>query len=143
VPDGGRRPLRFVHADDVARALVALAERDAPPERFAYNLAQPDEPTLRELLALAAACLGASPRLVDVPAARLAAAGVDPDALPYAGRWCSRPDPALAASEWGFEAAPTAGYLPAVIRGHLEDAPPSHPGYAQRGRELELARALA
>jgi nucleoside-diphosphate-sugar epimerase len=142
LPDGGHDPVRFVYAGDVAAALVLLAE-GAPAEAAEYNLAQPDEPTLREFLGRVASAAGVEPRFVDVPAERWEAAGLDLQASPYSGRWCSRPDPARAALEWGFRARTSAEYLPEVVAAHLaEPRGPSHPGYAQRAAELELARQI-
>ena len=140
LPGGGEDPVRFVWAEDVGRALVALAGGAEAPA-FAYNLAQPDEPTLRELVEGAARALGTVARIVPRSWDEIAAAGLDHRISPFSGRWCSRPDPARARRDWGFEGTPSASWLPAVVRGHLEDAHPTpHPGYARRALELALAR---
>lgn len=142
LPDGGRHPVRFVWAEDVARAIVSLAGGAEPAGRV-YNLAQPDEPELRELVKRAAACLGVAARIVDCTSADLAAAGLDDYVSPFSGAWCSRPDPSLAAAELGFRGTPSAVWLPEVVRAHLAEASPeSHFGYAQRPRELALAARL-
>jgi hypothetical protein len=71
------------------------------------------------------------------------AAGLDHTLSPYAGPWCSRPDPALAARDWGFSGTPSAEWLPWVVRAQLgESAPQPHPGYALRDRERALCTAL-
>lgn len=142
LPDGGVRPVRHVWAGDVARAVVYLVEHDAPRHAF-YNLAQPDQPPLRELLEKIGAVAGVKPTFVDVPWEELLAAGFDEiDLAPYAGRWASRLDPARAAGEWGFVGTSVDQYLPEVVRWHLENRPAeSHPGYAMRARELEFARS--
>ncbi len=142
LPDGGHDPVRFVWAEDVARVIVLLANGAAPPGRV-YNLAQPDEPALRELLARAAACLGVTPAFVDCTRADLAGAGLDEHVSPFSGPWCSRPDPSLASVELAFRGTASAEWLPEVVRAHLAEASPeSHFGYAQRPRELALARRL-
>ena len=142
VPDGGGNPLRFLYAGDVARALLRLLEQGQPPMP-AYNLAQPDVVTLRGFLERAARAAGLAPRFVDVPWEALEAGGVGRWEIPYAGPWSSVLEPARAAAEWGFEATPTDGYLPAVVRWHLEHRPPrGHGGYAARPRELALAGRL-
>ncbi len=142
LPGGGRDPVRFVWAEDVARVLVALAGGARPPGHT-YNLAQPDEPELRVLLERAAGCLGVSARLVDCTARELEQAGLDEYVSPFSGRWCSRPDPSLAVAELGFRGTPSAGWLPEVVRAHLaESTPRSHAGYAQRALELALAARL-
>ncbi len=142
VPDGGERPLRFLYAGVVARALLRLLELGQPPTPV-YNLAQPDVVSLRELLARVARAAGLEPRFVDVPWETLEAAGVGRWEMPYAGAWSSLLDPARAVAEWGFTATPLDGYLPAVVRWHLENKPArSHQGYAARRRELALAERL-
>jgi len=142
LPGGGHDPVRFVWAEDVARALVALAGGARPPGH-AYNLAQPDEPALRDLLAAAAAVLGVPAKFVDCSEEELAAAGLDHRVSTYSGRWCSRPDPSAAARELAFEGTPSAAWLPEVVRAHMaESVRASHPGYEQRPRELALAARL-
>lgn len=142
LPGGGRHPVRFVWAEDVAGVIASLAGGAAPPGRT-YNLAQPDEPWLRDLLTAAAGVLGVPARFVDCSEADLAAAGLDHRVSTYSGPWCSRPDPALAARELSFHGTPSSRWLPEVVRAHrAEAAPESHPGYEQRPRELALAARL-
>lgn len=140
VPDGGSRPVRHLWAGDVARAVVWLAEHDAPRLAF-YNLAQPDILPLRDLLERIARAAGLTPTFVDASWEELHAAGLDEDIAPYSGRWASRLDPARVAIEWGFTCTRVEEYLPGVVRWHLENRPAhSHPGYAMRAREIEFAR---
>jgi nucleoside-diphosphate-sugar epimerase len=142
LPGTGDDPVRFVWAEDVARAVVTLAE-GAPATAPAYNLAQPDEPSLREMVATAAEILGVRARIVPCPWETLAQAGLDRAISPFSGPWCSRPEPSLARRDWGFEGTPTAGWLPEVVRAHLmETDPVSHPGYATREAERALAGRL-
>ena len=146
VPDGGHNPVRFVWSEDVGRALVALLDR--PPGAVAsdaYNLAQPDEPTLRELLERVAAVAGITPAFVPCDEAALTLAGLDHQVSPYSGRWCSRPDPGLAARDLGWVGTPSSTWLPEVVAAHLTPTSrsgPAHPGYAHRATELALARTL-
>jgi nucleoside-diphosphate-sugar epimerase len=131
LPNSGAQRVRFLHAGDAARALVTLAGTSRWPSEPALNLAQPDECTLREFLEQVAEVAGLSPRFVSVDEAELARAGLADTCAPYWGRWCSRPDPARE-------------YLPGVVRAHLAEPPASsHPGYAHRARERELAARLA
>lgn len=142
MPDGGARLTRHLWAEDVARALVHLAEGPAPREAI-YNLAQPDVVSLRELIERVAMILGVTPSLVDVTLSELEAAGLPPDFVPYAGHWASVLDPSRAAAEWGFTPTRLDEYLPRVVRAHLEHRPAaSHPGYAHRERERSLAETL-
>ena len=139
LPEGGERPIRHLDAADLAAAIARLARSDAPRQAV-YNLSQPDIVTLRTFLGRVAAAAGVPPRFVDVSWDELKSAGIDADALPYAGRWGSVLDPARAAGEWGFAGTPSDVYLPRVVRWHLEHRPArSHRGYARRARELELA----
>ena len=143
LPGGGDDPVRFLWAEDFARAVVAIAE-GAKATAPAYNLAQPDEPSLRELLNAAAEILGVRARLIRCSWETLAQAGLDRSVSPFSGPWCSRPDPALARQDWGFEGSPTPRWLPEVVRGHLGEAHPEpHYGYAQREAERALATRLA
>lgn len=144
LPENGAQRVRFLHAGDAARALVALATMSHWPEERELNLAQPDEPTLREFLERVAALAGLEPRFVPVSAAALREAGLADTCAPYWGRWCSRPDPARAFERLRLRTRRTDEYLPAVVRAHLEHPPArSHPGYARRAEELALAARLS
>jgi len=141
LPDGGERPIRFVWAEDVARAAERLLER-RPPSRV-YHLAQPDVVTLRTLLERIARLAGIEPRLVPVDRALLDTAGIGPEILPYTSRWVSVLDPSRAEREWGFRGTPLDDYLPLVVEAHLEHRPDAHDmGYHARPREIDLARRL-
>lgn len=142
LPGGGHHPVRFVWAEDVARVIAALASGAAPPGHT-YNLAQPDEPALRDLLVAAAGVLGVPARFVDCSEADLAAAGLDHRVSTFSGAWCSRPDPTLAARDLAFDGTPSGRWLPEVVAAHrAEPEPASHPGYELRARELALAARL-
>ena len=144
LPEGGEQRVRFLYAADAARALVTLAGTERWPDEPALNLAQPDEPTLREFLEQVAAAAGMVPRFVPVSSAELERAGLADTCAPYWGRWCSRPDPSRALDRFGFRTRRVAEYLPSVVRAHLAEAPSeSHPGYAHRARVLELAARLS
>jgi nucleoside-diphosphate-sugar epimerase len=144
LPDAGSQQVRFLHAGDVARALLALATAAHAPSRPALNLAQPDEPTLREFLERVADLAGLEPRFVPVAGDALREAGLADTCAPWWGRWCSRPDPARAFALLGFRTRTTDAYLPAVVRAHLAHPPSrSHPGYARRAEELALAARLS
>jgi nucleoside-diphosphate-sugar epimerase len=143
LPDGGARPVRYLHADDVARAILCLAEIERVREPV-YNLSQPDVVTFREFLARVASLAARDVRFIDAPAAELEREGLDASFSPLAGRWTSVLDPALAAADLGFEAGRLDAWLPDVVRSHLENRPArSHAGYAQRAREIEVATRLA
>jgi len=143
LPDGGTRLVRHVYAADVGRTVTWLAAHPAP-RMMAYNLASPEPVTLRELHERMAREAGVTPRFVEVPWSEMRAAGLDDTCSPYAGRWSSLLDPSRAAAEWGFLGTRIDDWLPRVTRWHLEHRPAtSHPGYALRPRELELAAGRA
>jgi nucleoside-diphosphate-sugar epimerase len=141
LPGGGDRATRHVYSGSVVKAVLALLGRE---ETFgqAYNLAQDETPTLRELLTLAAEKLGAPGRLVDVPVERVRAASLDPLLLsPFSGTWMSFLDPARARVELGFRHEPLGSYIDKIVTtflAHPRPEPP--PGYAHRAAELALLR---
>jgi len=140
LPDGGDRVTRHVYSGSVVKAILALLGR---PETFgqAYNLAQDETPTLRELLAIVAERLGTKARLVDVPAERVRAAGLDPLALsPFSGTWMSFLDPSRAKSELGFRHEPLGSYLDKIVTSFLAQPPAeAPPGYEHRAAERAVA----
>jgi nucleoside-diphosphate-sugar epimerase len=144
LPEDGAQRVRFLYADDAARALLVLATTQDWPAERELNLAQPDEPTLREFLERVATLAGLEPRFVPAPAQALREAGLADTCAPYWGRWCSRPDPARAFERLEMRTRTTEEYLPGVVRGHLEQPPSrSHPGYARRTEERALAARLS
>jgi nucleoside-diphosphate-sugar epimerase len=143
VPDGGKRLTRYLYAGDLARVLAQLVESPTP-RNAAYNLAQPEVVPLREFLERVALAAMLKPQLVDASWEECRAAGLDEEFSPFAGPWTSVLDPSRAAAEWGFLGTRLDDYLPQVVSWHLEHRPEtSHPGYAQRPRERELAARLA
>jgi nucleoside-diphosphate-sugar epimerase len=142
LPGGGDRVTRHVYSGSVVKAIVSLLGR---PETLgeAYNLAQDETPTLRELLALVAERLGATPRLVDVPLESVRAAGLDPLLLsPFSGSWMSFLDPSRAKAELGFRHEPLGTYLDKIVTAFLaHPRPEPPPGYEHRAAELRLAAA--
>jgi len=139
LPEGGDAPVRYVWSEDVARLLTRIAAGLATPSP-AYNLAMPEETTLRGLVRGAAAVLGVTADLIPAASETLTAAGIDPNFSPYSGSWCSRPDPARLAAELGFACTPLDEWLPDVVRAHLaEPDPEPDMGYVYRPAELAFA----
>ncbi|HET8647917.1 MAG TPA: NAD-dependent epimerase/dehydratase family protein, partial [Vicinamibacteria bacterium] len=143
LPGGGGQGLRHVYAHDVVRTIESLLGRQQAFGR-AFNLCQEEAPSLRELVQRLAAILGARPRLVDVSAPELAAAGLTARAVsPFSSGWISFIDPSLAQAELGFRATPLDQALASIVASflaHLAD-PPAH-RYATRPQELALAARL-
>jgi len=140
LPGGGDRLTRHVYSGSVVRAILAMLGR---PGTFgqAYNLAQDETPTLRELLTLVAERLGAPARLADVPTERVRAAGLDPLLLsPFSGTWMSFLDPARAKAELGFRHEPLGTYLDKIVTSFLAHPPAeAPPGYEHRDAERAMA----
>ena len=141
LPDGGDRRLRHVYAGDVARFIVDLAGRGAAFGRV-LNVCQDEAPTLGEFLAMLAGRLGASPRLVEVPAGALEAAALPvAEVSPFSTPWMSMLDPRRAEAEFQFRPTPPEEYLPRLVEDFCAHAaaPPEDRGL--RERELALAGA--
>jgi nucleoside-diphosphate-sugar epimerase len=140
LPDGGERPIRHVYGAAVARAIATMLGR-ADTFGEAYNLAQDETPTLREMLTITAELLGAPPRFVPLLAPDIQAAGLDVATVsPFSGRWMSFLDPRRAKAELGFRHEPLREYLGRIVAAFLA-APPAAPPPSLARREDE--RALA
>ena len=140
LPGGGEHQTRHVYSGEVVKAILGLLGNAASFGR-AYNLAQDETPTLRELLTALGRALGASPRFVDVSHAAVREAGLDPLVLsPFSGHWMSFIDPALAKAELGFRHELLACYLDKIVTSFLAHPPTEPPpGYEHRARERQLA----
>jgi nucleoside-diphosphate-sugar epimerase len=144
LPDGGERPIRHVYGAAVARAVTAMLGR-ADTFGEAYNLAQDETPTLREVLTITAELLGAPPRFVPLLAPDIQAAGLDVTAVsPFSGRWMSFLDPRRAKAELGFRHEPLREYLGRIVAAFLAAPPASPPpSLARRADERALAERYA
>ena len=140
LPDGGDRPMRHVYGAAVARTIVSLLGRRSTFGE-AYNLAQDETPTPREMIAIAAELLGAPPRFVALPSREIEAAGLDVVAVsPFSGRWMSLLDPGRAQAELGFRHEPLREYLGRIVAAFVAQPPASPPpALARREEEKSLA----
>jgi nucleoside-diphosphate-sugar epimerase len=146
--DGG--PLLLSRGDAVARHVYRGAVVDAicqivempPAPGDAYNLAQRETPTVRELVELIARRAGASPRIVEIEPAAIEQAGLSVRAAsPFSSRWMSLLDPSRAEHELGFVHPPLETYVDAILAELLASWPSTPPdGYQQRAAELRLVR---
>ena len=142
LPDGGRRPVRFLDVADLAEAIARIAVARALAHD-AYNLAQPDVVSLRDFIERVARAAATDVRFVEASWEDCRAAGLEDSFLPYAGKWSSVMDPARAVAEMGIAGTPSRTHVPRIVHAHLEHRPArSHPGYVFRPRELELAARL-
>jgi nucleoside-diphosphate-sugar epimerase len=134
---------RHVYSGAVIRAIAALVEHPPRPGQ-AFNLAQAEQVTVRDLIARIAERAAARAELVELPATSLEAAGLSvTGASPFSSAWMSRIDPSRAAIELGFVHPPLEVYLDSILASLFAawpEAPP--PGYRQRAGELALARQV-
>ncbi len=139
LPDGGTQPTRHVYGDDVARAIVGLLG-NPKAQGEAFNLAQRETPTLREILELLAGLLGARLDAVAVPAEAIEQAGLSRvEVSPFSGRWMSFLDPSKAEQALGFAHTPLEEYLGRIVASFRAHPPADRPkGYARRAEELAL-----
>ena len=119
---------------DVAYATALAADLRKPAERKAYNVAF-EGVSLRRLLEAFAVAMGRNPRFVTVPFDDLpeGASPYGPDPKRSAGYVLDR-----ARQELGFEPSPVEDAVAETLAWYRV-AKPSHPGYANRAAELELA----
>ena len=129
-----RAGLAWVKDIGFACALASDVRRDI--DRNAYNAAF-DDVSLARLIAGLAAAMGRKPEMVPIPYAEL-----PPSASPYG------PDPARCAGYFIDKARRELQFEPSQLEDALAEtlawyqvARPSHPGYANRAIELELAAA--
>ncbi len=143
VPDGGAHPVRHVYGGEVARFLVEVLGR---AETFgeAYNLAQEETPSLRDLLGRLRRLLGSRAEFVDISSAALSGEGADVVSVsPFSGRWMSFLDPSRARDELGFQHEPLDAYLGKIVACFLSRVPSTPPeGYRFRDIERRLAAQL-
>lgn len=139
IPDDDGLPLRHVYGEDVVAAILACLHRTSPAGR-AFNVSQNETLSLRQFLELLAEqeCDG---RLVLAPLPRhvLEAASLLPECSPFSDPWMSSLTNERSRSELGITYTPVRNYLSRLVE-HFRGCKLDPPGYAQRPRELELAR---
>ncbi len=127
--------VQHVYAPAVVRHLHGLLARGPSG---AFNLAQLDSLTVRELVERVGEVLGVRPHLELTSPEALTARGLDPlKACPFNQRWMSALDPTLAVETQGFTHEPTDEWLPAALFASMarwSETPP--PSLEQRPREL-------
>ncbi len=129
---------RHVYRGHVVDAIVKLLER--APENAVFNIAQVEQPTVRELVELIGRAAGCTVAIDPTPASELVAAGIDPrDGSAFSSRWMSWIDPAHAIATLGLVQEPLEVYVRSIVQHALAgwSAPP--PGYHElRAKELAL-----
>lgn len=143
LPDGGEKPMRPIASFDVASTLASWL-LDARTYGRAWNLAQEETPTLREIVEGLAAAARVPARIVGFPSERLLAAGLPPQQISLLStRWTSFLDATDAKTLLAFRPTPWPTALARIataLLAHPGAEPP--PGYEHRPRELALAGAM-
>jgi nucleoside-diphosphate-sugar epimerase len=142
LPDGGRQPVRHLYVGDAVEAIARLIEGGRGLGR-AFNLAmEEDHLVLRDLVEEVFRAAGRGPRVLEVPAAALTAAGLPLMISPLTTRWASFLDPGEARRELGFRSTGWRAWVRATVDWFQSDyRGPAPENHVHRPRELELARA--
>lgn len=137
-------PVRHVYGPAVTRLIERLLS-DASPKPGAWNLAQAETLSVREVIERIAFRVGVVPKIVEVEHRLLEQRGLDPvEACAFSGKWMSCLDASRASAELGFTHEPFEVYLNGMVDALLaqwSDAPVEF--MAQRPLELAAARDLA
>lgn len=139
IPEDEGLPLRHVYGDDVVAGILACLDRPLPPGR-AINLSQDETLSLREFLVLLAElqCRGKL-RLAQIPRRVLEAANLLIDCSPFSDHWMSSLDNERSRIELAMTYTPVRVYVSRLVE-YFRSCRFEPPGYAQRARELQLAR---
>lgn len=140
IPEGDALPVRHVYGEDVARAIMKLAESDMGKGR-AYNIGQNETVTLEQFLEMLAELMHRQLKIVRIPRAELERQGLLPECSPFSGKWMSSLDNARSKTELGITYSPMRDYLKKLVSYYQAVPAREIVGYAQRAKELELARA--
>ncbi|MBK8229690.1 MAG: epimerase [Candidatus Eisenbacteria bacterium] len=133
--------VRHVYGPAVLRQIERLIDQP-PTSSAAYNLAQEESVSVREVVRLIASRVGSKSRAAVVGREAMEEEGLDPvQACAFSGRWMSCLDATLARTTLGFTHEPFEVYLHALIDAYLSrwNGEPG-PSMEQRDRELSLWR---
>jgi nucleoside-diphosphate-sugar epimerase len=137
-PEGGL-PVRHVYGEDVVQAIMRLAGSDLGKGR-AYNIGQDETLSLEEFLKMLAELMRRPLQLVRMPREELERHELLPYCSPFSGQWMSSLDNTRGKNELGIGYTPMRAYLEKLVS-YFASAPARKiEGYAQRAREIELAR---
>lgn len=128
--------IRPIHAGRVVEVVAGLVESGGGVGG-AFNLAQGEEWSHRELVEWIAERLGVEPEIASLPRSELLAAGVFPGCAPLAHPWMSSLDPTRAERELGFRPGGFGDWLPDVVD-RLREIPPPDVFEGVRAREIAL-----
>jgi nucleoside-diphosphate-sugar epimerase len=137
IPEDDGPPLRHIYGEDVARAIVRLAEGDLGKGR-AYNIGQDETFSLEQFLEMLAALMHRPLKMVRVPREELDRAGLLPHCSPFSGRWMSSLENARSKEELGIAYTPVSVYLKKLVSYFQAIPARKIEGYSRRTKELEL-----
>ncbi|MHB1021965.1 MAG: NAD-dependent epimerase/dehydratase family protein, partial [Acidobacteriaceae bacterium] len=141
VPENPHLALRHVYGADVVDAILRVSVNPNAMGR-AYNISQEETVTIEEFLTLLAEIADRTLRIVRLPREKLERAGLLPYCSPFSSTWMSTLDNARSKAELGLRYTPLREYVARLVR-YFETMPPRHPvGFAQREKELDIARSL-
>lgn len=142
LPDGGLNSWGFLWVSDVADAVAAVLANPAT-RGAAYNLAQREVVTLRQLVQALATELGVPLQAVSVPAELLARLGLGTSFSPYTHDADIVLDTSAARRDLLFEPTPFPAWCASLVS-EWRAAPRHRPTtfYASRPRELQLVDEL-
>jgi nucleoside-diphosphate-sugar epimerase len=139
VPEGNGLPVRHVYGDDVIQAIVRLAESGLGMGR-AYNIGQDETFTLEQFLEMLAELMHRPLKIVQAPREELEREELLPHCSPFSDTWMSSLDNSRSKAELGVTYTPMRDYVKKLVSYYQAVRPREIEGYAQRAKELELAR---
>ena len=138
IPEGPHLPLRHVYGGDVIRGILRLTTMSMGIGE-AYNFSQDEDVSIEEFLGMLADRAGTAAQIVRVPRERLESEHLLPGCSPFSGAWMSALDNTRSKRELGMSYTPFPRYLTRLVE-HLTADRRVPAGYAQRARELQIAR---
>jgi len=142
LPEGGLNSWGFLWVDDIAEVVASNLGNQTAHGR-AYNLAQREALSLRQLVELAAECLGCEAQVLSMPTAWLDSIGLGTTFSPYSHDRDLLLDCRRAAEELLFEPTSPEQWVPALVddfQARWDGVPRAFAN--TRAFELSLAKAL-
>lgn len=141
LPGDDAKLVRQIYSSDVVRVIDKLM-LNSTTYGEAYNLAQDDIVSIRELIDVAAEALGANPVYCVIDEELLRGVGLQPkDVSPFHGKWTSILDATKAKRDLRFTPTPVHRYVETTVGAFLSQIPKTPPAnYGHRGVELALVK---
>jgi nucleoside-diphosphate-sugar epimerase len=139
IPDEDGAPVRHVYGDDVVQAIVRLTESKIG-NGCAYNIGQDETLSLKQFLESLAEIMHCPVKIVRVPREELDREGLLPHCSPFSGKWMSSLENARSKTELGMRYTPVSIYVKKLVSYFQAVRQHTVEGYAQRAREVELAK---